>query len=43
MKNSKSISLKLNSFEIDLVGGGTENHLCLLDLRKKKIDGRSLE
>jgi glycine hydroxymethyltransferase len=43
MKNSKAIAQKLNSFEIDLVGGGTENHLCLLDLRKKKIDGKGLE
>jgi glycine hydroxymethyltransferase len=29
--------------KFDIVSGGTDNHLCLVDLRPKNIDGARLE
>ncbi|KAH0794969.1 serine hydroxymethyltransferase, cytosolic [Histomonas meleagridis] len=43
LKNMKALSLFLMKNKIDLVSGGTDNHLALLDLRKHKIDGARLE
>lgn len=38
--NAKALADGLKSFGFELVGGGTENHLILIDLRNKKVNGR---
>lgn len=40
VKNAKALADALNSYGFDLVSGGTENHLILIDLRNKKVNGR---
>jgi glycine hydroxymethyltransferase len=40
VKNAKALAEALKSFGFDLVSGGTENHLILIDLRNKKVNGR---
>lgn len=40
IKNAKVLADELNKFGFDLISGGTDNHLVLIDLRKKKIDGK---
>ncbi len=42
VKNAKRLSEKLISHGFDLVSGGTDNHLILIDLRKKGIPGKKL-
>jgi glycine hydroxymethyltransferase len=42
VKNAKRLAEKLISHGFDLVSGGTDNHLILIDLRKKGIPGRKL-
>jgi len=37
--NSKTLAKELLKFRFDLVGGGSENHLILIDLRNKKVNG----
>lgn len=37
--NSKTLAKELLKYGFDLVGGGSENHLILIDLRNKKING----
>ena len=42
VKNAKVLSEELIRLGFDLVSGGTDNHLMLLDLRSKKITGKDL-
>lgn len=39
VKNSKALADELIKYEFDLVSGGTDNHLILIDLRNKKVNG----
>ncbi len=41
--NSKAMADRFNELEYKLVSGGTENHLLLLDLRPKGVDGSRVE
>ena len=43
VKNAKALSEALIAEGIDLVSGGTDNHLMLLDLRSMGITGKQLE
>ena len=43
VKNAKVLAETLTEGGIDLVSGGTDNHLMLLDLRKLDISGKELE
>ena len=43
VKNAKVLAETLSAGGIDLVSGGTDNHLMLLDLRKLGISGQELE
>ena len=43
VKNSKALANGLLSRGVDLVSGGTDNHLCLLDLRSVDLTGKELE
>src|SRR3989344_2420558 len=38
--NAKVLAEELVKYGFDLVSGGTENHLILIDLRNKKVNGR---
>lgn len=40
VENAKVLAGKLLDFGFDLVSGGTDNHLMLVDLRSKKISGK---
>lgn len=40
VKNSKKLAEELVSFGFDLVSGGSDNHLILIDLRNKNVNGR---
>lgn len=37
--NSKTLAEELTTYGFDLVSGGTDNHLILIDLTAKKLDG----
>ena len=39
VKNAKALAVFLSDFGFDLVSGGTDNHLILIDLRNKKVNG----
>ena len=39
VKNSKTLASSLSTFHFDLSGGGSENHLILIDLQSKKVNG----
>jgi glycine hydroxymethyltransferase len=39
IKNAKRVSRKLSEAGFDVVGGGTDKHLVVIDLRNKKING----
>lgn len=39
VKNAKALATELNKLGYDLVSGGTDNHLILIDLRNKKVNG----
>lgn len=39
VKNSKKLAEELLKYDFDLVGGGSENHLLLIDLRNKGVSG----
>ena len=43
LKNAKALAKGLLSRGFDLVSGGTDNHLVLLDLRKFDLTGKELE
>jgi len=43
IENSKALSLALLDEGIDLVSGGTDNHLMLLDLRSLNLTGKEAE
>jgi glycine hydroxymethyltransferase len=40
VKNSKTLASELISLDYDLVSGGSDNHLILIDLRNKRVNGR---
>ena len=42
IKNTKVFAEELMSNGIDLVSGGTDNHLVLVDLTKKKLTGKEV-
>ena len=42
VKNAKAMAEKLLEYGFDLVSGGTDNHLILIDLRNKNVPGRKL-
>ncbi|HSW47978.1 MAG TPA: serine hydroxymethyltransferase [Candidatus Saccharimonadales bacterium] len=39
VKNCKALAVELSKMGYDLVSGGTDNHLILIDLRSKKVNG----
>ena len=41
--NAKVLAETLQSFGLDIVSGGTDTHLMLVDLRPKKVTGRAAE
>jgi len=43
MSNAKTLSNKLMSLGYDIVSGGTDNHLMLIDLTNKNITGKQAE
>jgi glycine hydroxymethyltransferase len=42
IKNAKALAEKLMEYGFNLVTGGTDNHLILIDLRNKNIPGKKL-
>jgi glycine hydroxymethyltransferase len=42
VKNAKALAKKLREYGFNLVTGGTDNHLILIDLRNKKIPGKKM-
>ncbi len=43
LKNAKAMELSFNNLGYDIVSGGTDNHLLLIDLRNKNISGKKAE
>mgnify|MGYP003665822388 FL=1 len=43
VKNAQAIADQLMKGGINVVSGGTDNHLCLADLRPKKVTGKAAE
>ena len=43
LKNAKAMATSLTESGFDLVSGGTDNHLMLVDLRKAGITGKEME
>ncbi len=43
IKNSKTLSAELMNYGFDIVSGGTDNHLMLVDLSKKDLSGKKAE
>lgn len=43
IKNSKTLAGELIKFGYDIVSGGTDNHLMLVDLTKKELSGKKIE
>ena len=41
--NAKTLADELTGYGFDLVSGGTDNHLMLIDLRNKKLTGKVME
>lgn len=39
VKNAKALANELNKYGFELVSGGTDNHLILIDLKNKKVNG----
>jgi glycine hydroxymethyltransferase len=42
-KNAKALSAKLTEYDFNIVSGGTDNHLMLIDLSNKNITGKQTE
>ena len=42
VKNAKALAEKLLEYGFELVSGGTDNHLILIDLRNKNVPGKKL-
>jgi len=42
-KNAKALSSKLTEYDFNIVSGGTDNHLVLIDLSNKNITGKQAE
>ncbi|MDP6778529.1 MAG: serine hydroxymethyltransferase [Candidatus Latescibacteria bacterium] len=42
VKNARALAEKLLEYGFDLVSGGTDNHLILIDLRNKGVPGKKL-
>lgn len=42
VKNAKALAEKLLEYGFNLLTGGTDNHLILIDLRNKKVPGKKL-
>ncbi|CUS11885.1 unnamed protein product [Tuber aestivum] len=43
LKNAKALANKLSALGYEIVSGGTDNHLVLVDLKPKGIDGARVE
>jgi glycine hydroxymethyltransferase len=43
IKNANALSNKLNQFGFEIISGGTDNHLMLIDLSNKNINGKQAE
>ncbi|MDP5305713.1 serine hydroxymethyltransferase [Paracoccus spongiarum] len=43
VRNAQAMADELMKGGIDIVSGGTDNHLCLADLRPKKVTGKATE
>ncbi len=43
IKNAKTLADELIKFDFDVVSGGTDNHLMLIDLTNKEISGKKAE
>ena len=43
IKNSQALALELKKYGFNLVSGGTDNHLVLVDLRNKNITGKTAQ
>jgi len=43
IKNSKALAAELLKYKFNLVSGGTDNHLILIDLRNKRISGKEAQ
>lgn len=43
IKNAKALASKLNEYGFDIVSGGTDNHLMLIDLTNKNVTGKQAE
>uniref|UniRef100_A0A832DLD0 Serine hydroxymethyltransferase n=1 Tax=Ignavibacterium album TaxID=591197 RepID=A0A832DLD0_9BACT len=43
IKNAQALATKLNEFGFDIVSGGTDNHLMLIDLTNKNVTGKQAE
>ncbi|HAM37655.1 MAG: Serine hydroxymethyltransferase [candidate division WS6 bacterium GW2011_GWC1_36_11] len=43
LKNAKKLSEKLMEYDFNLISGGTDNHLMLVDLANKNITGKQAE
>ena len=41
--NAKSLAATLNKGGLNIISGGTDSHLCLVDLRPKGLNGRDAE
>jgi glycine hydroxymethyltransferase len=41
--NAKALCAALQGFGFEVISGGTENHLMLIDLRNKKINGKQAQ
>lgn len=43
VKNARALASKLNEYGFDIVSGGTDNHLMLIDLTNKNVTGKQAE
>ncbi len=43
IKNAQALASKMNEFGFDIISGGTDNHLLLIDLSNKNVTGKQAE